>query len=335
MYDVSIIIPAYNIAPYMESCLQSLIDQTLQNREIIIVDDGSKDNTLELARQYAQKYPYISVLTQANKGASAARNTGLRAATGKYVIFVDGDDYIDLDALQYLYDLAERDNLDIVRGKYYILYEQTGEIRDSNKNSTIPSEGKIISANQWLQEAIFAGSAYEVSPCLPLTRRDFMMKNDLFFIEGICHEDHEYTIRTMLVKDARVMQTNRLFYYYRVRPGSRVRTPDPEMYLKAFDGVRRMDEMIRRRETDMDAATRDAAYTGIAKAFGHTLTTYGLSHCNPEHNKKPIDKIRFSWRIKRIVLTHGPATKRFSAMLFLFAPWLLRAAYRLKMRIKK
>ena len=114
---ISVVIPVYNVENYLKECIESILNQTLQNIEIICVDDGSKDKSLDILKQYASQYKNITIISQHNKGAGIARNIGLRHASGKYILFFDSDDYMSPQTLEILYNKAENDNADIVIGK--------------------------------------------------------------------------------------------------------------------------------------------------------------------------------------------------------------------------
>lgn len=111
--DVSIIVPCYNVGKYIEDCLKSLIGQTYNNIEIICVNDGSTDNTPEILDKYSKKDSRIKIINQENSGLSSARNTGIKAAQGEYIGFVDSDDWVDLNFFEKLYDAAKRNDADI------------------------------------------------------------------------------------------------------------------------------------------------------------------------------------------------------------------------------
>ena len=112
--DVSVILPAWNVSPYLRQCLDSIVSQTLTNIEIICVDDGSTDGTLDILREYAEKDSRILVIHQENQGAGAARNNAMRYAKGKYLSFLDSDDFFEPDMLEKSWEAAERNNADIV-----------------------------------------------------------------------------------------------------------------------------------------------------------------------------------------------------------------------------
>ena len=118
MSKVSVIIPVYNVEPYLEKCLDSLINQTLKDIEIICINDCSTDNSLNILEQFKNKDERIKLINlKENKGAAAARNEGLKIAKGEYLGFVDPDDYVDLNFYEELYKKAKQDDADIVKAK--------------------------------------------------------------------------------------------------------------------------------------------------------------------------------------------------------------------------
>ena len=110
---ISIIVPVYNVEKYLERCLDSLINQTLKDIEIICINDGSTDNSSEILKEYAKKDSRIIIINQNNQGISVARNNGMNKAKGKYIGFVDSDDWVDLDFFEKLYKAAEKHNAQI------------------------------------------------------------------------------------------------------------------------------------------------------------------------------------------------------------------------------
>lgn len=122
MPKISIIIPVYNAQDYLKKCLDSIIEQDLKDIEIICIDDGSHDNSLQILKNYAKQETRLIYKSQTNKGVSAARNLGLQIAKGDYILFVDADDYLADNSLKYLYSCAQNNNLDLlVFGYYHVL----------------------------------------------------------------------------------------------------------------------------------------------------------------------------------------------------------------------
>jgi glycosyltransferase involved in cell wall biosynthesis len=118
---VSIIIPVYNAERYISRCLDSIAGQSFQPMEVIIVDDGSTDNTSAIVRVYLSKYPWFKCITQTNKGPGESRNSGIAASRGKYIAFIDADDYITPDFVDVLFNLAEENSADIAVCNFYVL----------------------------------------------------------------------------------------------------------------------------------------------------------------------------------------------------------------------
>ena len=119
MSKISIVIPMYNVEKYIDDCLTSIINQTFKDIEIICIDDGSSDKTLDIANKYKKNDKRISIYKQQHAGVSIARNKGLDKATGKYILFFDSDDILDLNALEDLYNILEKEKLDTLFGASY------------------------------------------------------------------------------------------------------------------------------------------------------------------------------------------------------------------------
>lgn len=126
---ISLILPCYNVAKYLPKCLDSIINQTYINLEIICVNDGSKDNTLDVLNEYKSKDNRIIIIEQENQGLSDARNTGINHATGDYIMFVDSDDWIDVQTCEYATQKFCEHNVDLVFWSYVKEYESTSEIK--------------------------------------------------------------------------------------------------------------------------------------------------------------------------------------------------------------
>ena len=128
---ISVIIPVYNCQQYLEQCLDSVINQTLKEIEIICVDDGSSDGSYDILQRYTKKYKFINIFKQINKGAGAARNLGLKNAIGEFVAFLDADDYyLDADALEKMYTICKQNEVSIC-GSYGKIIEED-KFREAN-----------------------------------------------------------------------------------------------------------------------------------------------------------------------------------------------------------
>lgn len=183
-YKVSIIVPVYNVEKYLTQCMESLVNQTLKDIEIIVVNDGSPDNSIKILEKYEKKYPdMVKVFTTENRGVSHARNYGLDRAKGEYIMFVDSDDFIELDMAEKLYNKAVMDNNDLVVCARYNVYEVEGKKELKRKLM------KVFSMNQnfKMSERKFELVHLSPFPWDKLFKRTLL--NGIRFPEGIRFED--------------------------------------------------------------------------------------------------------------------------------------------------
>ena len=212
--QLSIIVPIYNVAPYLRKCVDSLLAQDISDSEIILVDDGSPDECPQICDQYAEQYSNIKVIHQANAGLSAARNSGIKVATGDYIMFVDSDDYLQPNVLGALMEQVRRDNLDVLRFRYQNVRE-SGEafapykdMTNYNDYSSTPTDG-LTFLNERMGTQCYAVQF--------LVRREIVLQEQ--FTPGIYFEDTDWTPR-MLLRANRVASTELVVYNYLWREGS-------------------------------------------------------------------------------------------------------------------
>ncbi len=217
---VSIVIPVYNVEKYLEECIESAIKQSLNDIEIICINDGSTDSSLEILKKYEEKYSNIIVISQENKGLSASRNVGIRKAKGKYIYFLDSDDFIDTKSMEVCYKECEKYDLDMVTfdaicflDKDYVGKDFKEDYDRSNllPQYTLTGEEFYIASNK--------SGGYRVPVWLNFYNSEFIRKNNLFFIEGIYHEDEIHTCHCLL-KAKRIKYINKKFFNRRIRNNS-------------------------------------------------------------------------------------------------------------------
>lgn len=220
---LSIIIPVYNVEAYVEKCIRSCEAQDVlkEDYEIIVINDGSKDNSLDVVNHVAKEFTNIRVFSQSNAGLSAARNTGMREAKGDYYMFVDSDDWIAENCLGMLVEKLrnERPNALAICAANVVNGENC-------RRQSYPDETQIPG-----RDLLVRG----VSPCAPFSiwSADFFKKYNLTFFEGIFHEDSELTPRAYYYAE-KVSFTNEIIYYVRQNPNSITRSVNPK---KSFDLV--------------------------------------------------------------------------------------------------
>ncbi len=221
MIDLSVIVPIYNVEKYLEECLESIIAIKGIKTQIICVDDCSTDDSNHILRKY-EKYKNIEIKkNKKNLGLAATRNEGMKYADGRYVLFVDSDDYINADNIASFVKEAEHSSLDAL----YFDTEEFGNIeeiscdRRKRKSNYAIADG-LATFNQMVSNHEMFGSVWSA-----LYRRDFICSENIKFIDGILHEDIPYTFE-VLNKAKRVSVVNKVGYFYRQREKSILHQPN-------------------------------------------------------------------------------------------------------------
>ena len=207
---ISIIVPIYKVEKYLEKCLNSIINQTYKNIEIILIDDGSPDNCGKICDEYAKKDSRIKVFHQENKGVSAVRNFGIKKATGKYIMFIDSDDYVDKTMAEHLYDNLKEYNADIsVCGFYFVINGQKKRI--SKKD-----EIKILSSYNAIKASYNINEIFNIL-CNKLFKKELF--NNIKCPEGRIIEDL-FIVYLLLDKSNSIVVSTKPLYYYLKRNSS-------------------------------------------------------------------------------------------------------------------
>lgn len=204
---ISIIIPVYNVEPWLRECLDSVLAQTCGDWEAVCIDDGSTDRSDEILEQYAAKDNRIKVIHRPNGGLSAARNIGLDNAEGDYILFLDSDDWLETNTLQTISDTTNGENLLCFGGW-----------RGERAEQPTPAHYDT-GWDYYNRHALEHHEVPFVCVWQRCYQREFLLKNSLRFREGIIHEDNEFTPRVCLsAKNIRVIPD--VLYHYRIREGS-------------------------------------------------------------------------------------------------------------------
>jgi glycosyltransferase involved in cell wall biosynthesis len=257
---LSIVIPVYNVEKYISSCLDSVLDQDIDPKdyEIIVVNDGSTDSSLEIAQEYARTNDHIRVIDKDNGGVGSARNLGMDCARGNYMYFIDPDDYIITNCLKELIETCERCNLDILT-----FLSTTFTSTASNVKAVEKKADFNVSFDDDMLSSILSGEDYVATleyrseVWWYLINREFLKSLGIRFVEGQYLEDAAFTLELFL--EARRMAHLRLdAYRHRVTSGSAMTSKEPAHYLKII---------------------RDLQYA--ASAFGPILKTLENRAANP------------------------------------------------------
>ena len=247
MVKVSVILPIYNVAPYLDETFQSIIDQSLLDIEIIAVNDGSTDNSEEIIRKWQQQDSRIVLYSQENRGQSAARNLALKHATGQYIYMMDSDDKLkDSDALQTCYDYAERNKADFIffDGESFS-EEGVSRISRNTKRTHLVDEEKAYDG-EYLLNLTLDTLTHNCVVWLLFIRKDYLDKIGLRFYEGIIHEDELYTT-ILALNSNNIFCLKRNLVGHRIRQASTMTTNFSKRNMNCYLTV--ADELLRFRRT--------------------------------------------------------------------------------------
>lgn len=268
----SIIIPCYNIEKYISKTLESVLKQTFQDFEIILINDGSKDNTGKILDDYSKKDKRIKVIHKGNEGVSEARNVGIRNATGEYIYFLDGDDLIENTLLERANEVFKNDKIEIFSFGFNMVYKD-GKIK--RRYSEEEYNSQIINSKEFL--SLFFNKKVGQHMCSFIVKKD-IIKNKIFFTKGLERgEDLEFQIK-MLLKDVNLFYDKTSFFKYVSRKGSVVQS---KVKLNIFNFLEVLEKF--RKEIKNEKLKKDLEYFFITYYFysikemaikGYTEETY-------------------------------------------------------------
>ena len=255
---VSVIIPVFNTADYLAQAIESVLNQTLQDLEIIAVDDGSTDGSPEVLKSFGDK---IRIITQPNSGQGAARNRAFAQARGEFVYFMDSDDIILPQTLETCVEICRKDNLDFV----FFDGASFGEDLDLNANPWFDyhrsaAYTQVQHGNGIMADMLERG-IYRCSVCLCLFRSDFLRKNGISFPEGILHEDEAFAAKAF-IRASRTRGIAEEFFLRRVRKESVMTTRFSERNVEGYLETLRVVYPLGRNVSErlaIDALTRTIA----------------------------------------------------------------------------
>jgi glycosyltransferase involved in cell wall biosynthesis len=214
---ISVIIPVYNVGEYIRKCLESILNQTYKDLQIIIVDDGSTDNTMNVIKEYKNKFKNYTILQQHNAGVSVARNTAFSHIKGEYTIYIDPDDFLELDMLEIMHNRAEKTNVDIVICEFYLYY---GPKDDRNYVENYRVDPRQIYSSH---EVIDLMLNYELQGQLwNKLFKTQLLKEINFEFEPNRYIQDAFPVFKAIYKSKGICFLNKPLYYYRQRSTSTV-----------------------------------------------------------------------------------------------------------------
>lgn len=242
---VSVIIPIYNTAEYLPECLDSVISQTLKEIEIICVDDGSTDDTPQILEEYALRDERIKIIHKENGGLVAARKTGVMAAKGPYVAFVDSDDWIEKEMYEQLYHIAEEYHVDMVTCGFFLEGNYTTQHMDTIAQGIYEGQDMLWLRDKAIYNLQEHSSGLKASLCYKLFKRELIQDAQCKIPDEITMAEDKMCLLTALLECNSVYVYHKSFYHYRIRANSIVHTGSEEYLLKVYAVYKYFKELYR------------------------------------------------------------------------------------------
>lgn len=315
MEKISVIVPVYNVEKVLERCLNSLVEQSYSNLEIILIDDGSTDGSLNICDSYAENYSNIKVYSQKNKGQSAARNLGLKMSTGEYIGFVDSDDWVHKNMYEVMYQHIKEYDADIadVNGMFVRDKQDVLEASEQTENNV-----EVIEKNDLLRDYMFNGlnkSVGQFAVWRKLFKRELF--NNVSFLEGYIYEDK--LINFELLKNAtKLVRINKVYYYYYQDVDSTIRKGFTK---KDLDLLVITNKLVNSAYQEGDANLAKLAKVKEVRSYFSLLAkiAYFGSELSPSEQNKIEKELVSSLRrnIKDLVKGPIPITRKVLAIMFI------------------
>ena len=306
MKTVSIIVPVYKVEEYLSECLDSIIGQTYQDLQIILVDDGSPDNCGAICDEYALKDKRITVLHTENGGLSAARNNGLRFCKGKYVFFVDSDDYLEPNAVEILFNTAENDKLDILMYDAISFDETKNDVPEDEINKYIRKHDYLVErtgAQMFLDMS--ENDEYRSPVQYYFYNKGFLEDHQLVFHEGILHEDEEFNFFALLYSQ-RVKHIPNVLYHHRFRADSIMGVKSTQRNIDSCYEII-LQIMARSNEFLADTQTDEAYKEGLARMLRVFYYRVGITTDSQESAMISVNKLQKA--LKQVSFYHDKKIK--------------------------
>lgn len=217
-YEISVVIPVYNVEKTLRRCVESVLRQTFKNYEIILVDDGSPDNSGKICDEYAKKYEFISVIHKKNEGLGPTRDCGVRAARGKYIYHCDSDDWIKETTLEDAYNASQRDDSDVVLFGYTMYYEKNKELCEFER---VELKDDVIYGKQQVIDFFLSNvNNYFIvlSTCNRLVKKSFLIDNNIWFKPFRRSQDIVFSY-DLFDKLEKITVLGKSYYEYIIEPG--------------------------------------------------------------------------------------------------------------------
>lgn len=301
---ISIVVPIYNVEQYLEKCINSIINQTYKNLEIILINDGSTDSSSTIIDKYKLIDSRIKVIHKENGGLSDARNRGIEIAAGKYITFIDSDDYVELDYVEYLYNLIIRYSTNISFCKYDLIFDNDKKIKDEKHN--INKDGKY--SKIFALKDILYSKNFEFSACAKMFLTEHF--KDIKFPKGKLYEDND-TIYKLIDKNEDIALGFEKKYNYVMRNDSITKKNFDEKHLYLITAVDNMCSFLSKYPELNDALYRKKFWSRIG-IFNRMIN----SNCRNYKNERKLKKEILSY--KKILIDKNCSLKDKISIILLF-----------------
>ncbi len=234
MVKVSVIIPFYNVEKYLSNTLSSVLAQEFENLEVILINDGSTDQSESIANKFVDSNKNITLFSQDNKGVGAARNAGIQNANGKYLLFLDSDDYLEVKAIETLFKRCDALNLDVLMFDAETVFDENLSDFKIPVNYSRSNEYADVYTGEEMFANQYSNNDFKVSPTLIMVKKKVILENKIVFPVGIIHEDQVFIFQ-LLLNSKRVSHIRKKMYN-RVYRSNSIMTSLASNIDKSFDG---------------------------------------------------------------------------------------------------
>ncbi|MDR7239971.1 glycosyltransferase family 2 protein [Neobacillus drentensis] len=287
MPKASVIVPIYNAEKHLDKCIKSILTQSFSDFELILVNDGSKDNSLNICRKYQYQDKRVIIIDKKNEGSIAARRTGVEASVGNYVMFVDADDWIHKKALETLYLEAIQNDLDVTVCNIYKVYNNAALIKRKNQSSYF-KEAKIYNREKIKEElviAYFHGHPFPSSLFAKLYKRELLLSCGKYLKSIIFFGDDLYYNLEILLKSDRIKIIDKPLYFY--RNGGNTSKYMPYLFNDMISGYQVQKEVIE----EYYHETKQQRQNGISVMLLNTFKTCLYNLFNSDLNEEEIRQV--------------------------------------------
>ncbi|OUQ80715.1 hypothetical protein B5E48_04865 [Massilimicrobiota sp. An105] len=317
-YLVSIVVPIYNVEKYLERCLNSLINQTYKNIEILLINDGSTDESESICLKYIKKDSRIKYYKKENGGLSSARNKGIAVSMGKYISFIDSDDYVRNDMIETLLYYMVKNDADIVECNYYEV-RINGKITEKKKNYEIKSYNSGEAIKSLIDNESITPTAWN-----KLYNRQLF--NKIKYTENIFHEDEDIIIK-LLIESKKIVSIPDCLYFYITRNGSIINSP---LKLNHFDIIKIMQDRIQLLKNEGVASELiDKTNARLSNIYNELYARILLSLDGKFDKKLEYIKNKRHKQIKMVLLSSIKLNRKIRCLIFYLMP---KISYKITIR---